>query len=236
MNERYTRPLNLEQFRKRNGVAYAGQPLCLPPLEEQYVLRVLVKAPHTQWCIPEDLRWLGVLVDKALAYQSKRIGVRHPYCYITVRHGSRPVETGERWHVDGFSMRYHHLPEANYVWVVSEHPTQFVQNPVVFPEDFDPLKHSVHKFLARRAEGKPVYQVRSGHLYLFDPYVLHRRPAESSGEFRTFVRISFTPIEINDRNNTPNPAIPTPHYVLDGRAFYESLEDYDLTRSPEPAI
>jgi len=63
---------------------------------------------------------------------------------------------------------------------------------------------------------------------MMDPYVVHRRPPISNGVVRTFVRISFTPIEIPDVNNTPNPLIPTQHYITDGvKSFREHLLDYD---------
>jgi len=52
-----------------------------------------------------------------------------------------------------------------------------------------------------------------------EPYVIHRRPPNTQGIHRTFVRISFTPIEIMDINNTENPAIQT-NYTRDGIKDY----------------
>jgi len=45
-------------------------------------------------------------------------------------------------------------------------------------------------------------------MYAMDPYMLHRRPPQTEGMVRTFVRISYVPILINDVNNTPNPLLP----------------------------
>ncbi len=231
---RFTNILNLEQFRKQNGPTLVSGCRVSPPASAQYVLRMLVRAPHHDYWLPDEMCWLSPLLVAARAHQETVVGVRHPYCYVTVRHGDINFSHNDtEWHLDGFSMRYHHLPEANYLWLRSKHPTQFRLQGVDVPEDFDPLRHNIHKLLARRCEGGQTFSLRSQKLFMIDPYVLHRRPPESSGEWRTFVRISFTPIEINDRNNTPNPRIPTPHYVLDGRAHYESLADYDAQASAD---
>ena len=58
-----------------------------------------------------------------------------------------------------------------------------------------------------------------------DPYVPHRRPASTQGEMRCFVRVSFTPIEINDVNNAQNPLIPR-NYTRDGVEIRNQLVDY----------
>lgn len=223
--DRFNSIVNLEQYANINRPFYVGTPDLNPPKEEQYILRMLIDSPYSGFQLPEELKWTTPVIDMARSYQSTNIGIRHPFTYLTVRHGLVKTKTDAAWHVDGFSVRYNHLPEANYL-IVSNNGTHYADRPFVFPEDFDPLKHNIHLFFARRI--KDFKWINAGQLYLFDPYVVHRRPPRIIGVPRTLVRVSFIPIEIPDINNTRNPLINTPHYVIDGiKGFRNKLISYD---------
>lgn len=230
MNKRFWSPVNLEQFSNVNPPIEIGKILVKPPKVEQMVLRMLVRSPYSENIkLPSELKWLQSLIEKAEQFQFT-IGVRHPFLYITVRNGNVNSTLDDAWHTDGFSTKYHHLPEANYVWVNSDQPTEWVEQKFEFPLDFDALKHNVHLFCAKRVLQENIRRCKDKYLYFFDPYVVHRRPPITFGKWRTFVRISFTPIEIPDINNTLNPLIKTDHYIVDGvKNFRNSLLDYDLT-------
>jgi hypothetical protein len=228
---RFSRPVNLRQFSEINAPLYANY-VTVRDISEQYILRMLVQSPYSKGLqLPPEVQWTSNLIQKAAEFQSKEIGIVHPYTYLTVRSGPVIHSRDGEWHVDGFSMRYTHLPEANYVIVFGETPTEWVNQYFDFPKDFDALKHNVHLFFQKRINSSRIKTLDSNTLYFMDPYVVHRKPKIISGTIRCFVRISFTPIEIPDINNTVNPLISTAHYNYDGiKDFRDSLKDYDLER------
>lgn len=224
---RFRTVLNLSQFNEVNVPLRVGEVSTFPP-ERQMILRMLVQSPYSSGLqLPRELSWMAQLIAEAQRFQNDIIHVRHPFTYVTVRSGLVESVTDDEWHVDGFSLRYHHLPEANYVAVIGEDPTEVAEQAFPFPSDFDPLRHNVQSFFQKRVVSSNVRALQSNTLYMVDPYVVHRRPPRSRGKVRCFLRISFTPIEIPDINNTPNPLIETRHYVTDGvRDFRDSLEEY----------
>ncbi len=226
--QRYTALLNLGRYERPNPPLKVDPLRAQLPTERQMVLRTLVRAPYSNgYQIPPSLEWLGDTIRSAEEYQNREIRIRHPYCYVTVRHGEVATTGDDLWHVDGFSTKFNHLPEANYVCVVGGQPTEWLDQSFSFPDDFDPLVHNVHLFFQKRIDSSNIRQMEEGMVYFLDPYVVHRRPPNATG-WRTFIRISFTPIEIGDVNNTPNPLIPTSHYTLDGvKDFRDKLLDYD---------
>ena len=226
--DRFLQIVNLRQFDKVNRPIPMAAPIdASPGVETQMILRMLVETPSHGVRLPKELEWLSTALESAKTFQREHIGVRHPYTYVTVRHGFVDTHLDDEWHVDGFSTKITHLPEANYVFATGEHPTEWVEQSFPFPKDFDPLVHNVHKFFQHRVNPSCVRRMIPGVLTFMDPYVIHRRPPATRGQYRTFVRISFTPIEIPDINNTPNPLIPTPHYITDGLVFRSQLVDYD---------
>jgi hypothetical protein len=93
------------------------------------------------------------------------------------------------------------------------------------PQDFDPLRHNINNYLAPLVDDSQVQQCVPGVLYCLDPYILHRRPQVVPGTMRTFVRVSFVPIEINDIHNSQNPLLPR-IYSADGVAHRNTLTNY----------
>lgn len=159
------------------------------------------------------------------------IGVKHPFCYLTIRKGPVTSVTDDEWHVDGFSQTVTHLPEQNYIWV-DDTPTEYLNGfPIKIPNDFNPNRHNIHKFFQKEINeyngALPIQYIEPKTLYCMDPYIIHRRPTISNNSLdRTFVRLSFTPIEIEDVNNTPNPLIPT-NYTRDGvKVMRDKLKNY----------
>lgn len=157
----------------------------------------------------------------------ENIGIRQPFCHITVRHGEVTSKKDDEWHVDGFSMNVSHLPEQNYIWV-NKYPTEYIERRFDIPEDFNPRKHNIHLFFQDVIEDEEIKTLDEETLYCLDPYIVHRRPEVPKGITRTFVRVSFCPMEIKDINNTQNPLLPR-EYERDGvETFRENLERYAL--------
>jgi len=178
------------------------------PQDKQYVLRCLIRDTFSGFQIPESLLWCKPLIDAAEKYQRDNVGIRHSFCYLTVRSWVVESVTDDEWHVDWFAQRINHIPEQNYTW--TDHtPTEFVAQDIVFPEDFDWDKHNIHRYIQDNiSDESEIQSCKEKTLYCMDPYVIHRRPNVTQGTQRTFVRISFLPIEINDINNTQNPLLP----------------------------
>lgn len=182
------------------------------PYKRQYILRMMIKEPHKDFNIPEELLWLEELISKCSKIQ-KEANIRHSYCYITVRHGIHTATTEDQWHTDGYSEVLTHLPEQNYV-VTSDYPTEYVSFPLKFPKGFNPLKDNIVTYIDQQVNlVKPhVHKTEPNTVYVFDPYVIHRRPLEAFNKHRTFVRVTFVPIEICDDLCNQNPNLPKRQY------------------------
>lgn len=229
--ERATRPVSLSEFANE----------CLPlkisaldmrvPAHDQYVLRMLiVRAGQRLLMLPSECAWVQPLVDLALAALPPNVNWLSTYGYLTIRNGIVRSVTDDQWHVDGFSTRVSHLPELNFVWTDC-HPTEYVTGPVEFPNDFDPQKHNVNPYLARRLSTRSIRSLEARTVYAMDPYILHRRPTVSEGIRRCFVRLTFAHVEIDDINNTFNSLLPTDYHRDGVRDVRDLLLDYDCARN-----
>lgn len=180
-------------------------PVC--PVDEQYILRMMVRSPSTEtFKIPASLAWLENLILLCDSKQNS-MAIQNPFVYITVRHGIVKSTTDDLWHVDGFSMRVPHIPEQNYIFA-SNNGTEVLEQNVRIPDDFDPMRHNIHHYFQDIADSANIRTLKENTVYLIDPYVIHRRPSVTAGIMRTFVRISFIPIEIEDDTCMVNPLIP----------------------------
>lgn len=208
LKHRAARPLDPSVFEEADqGVISLRWPtsaLSIP--DDQYVLRMCIMSPESNGIrLPPELQWLASTIDCCVAEQ-RWLGLHHPYIYVTVRSGIVRSTTDDEWHVDGFSMRVRHAPEQNYVWTDC-YPTEHLDQQFVIPADFDPHRHNIHSFFQDNADTSKIKQWPSEHLHQIDPYIVHRRPSIPEVTQRTFFRISFVPIEIEDDTNTPNPLL-----------------------------
>lgn len=176
-----------------------------PPTESQMILRMMVKRPGMEYRIPDFLSWLAPLISRLEGVQRVN-NIPTEFVYITVRHGVVSSITDDLWHVDGFSMRTPHRPEQNYIWTDSQ-PTEVLNQKIILPSDFDPMRHNIHNYFQDVAKDENIETLQARTLYGIDPYVIHRRPQGTQGTWRTFFRISFIPIEIEDDTCMVNPLI-----------------------------
>lgn len=220
IQERASRLINLREFQSAGVPVDLGRLDLSPPEGEQYILRMVIRAADLAH-IPDELDWVWPMIELAQEHQ-KSIKANHPFVYVTVRHGIVKSKSDDEWHVDGFSTRIPHVPEQNYVWSDRD-GTEYADLQVTFPDDFNPRVHNVNHYLEKHVQ--EVLKANTHTVYCMDPYHLHRRPSSTTGTQRTFVRLSFVPIEINDVNNTQNPVIPR-HYDQDGVGLREKLLTY----------
>lgn len=193
------------------------------PKDECKVLRMLIECKESGIWMPNSLEWCRPLIAEAMKSQ-EALGIRHQFCYLTVRSGIVDSVNDDVWHVDGFSTRVTHIPEQNYIWC-DKYPTQYLDQQFAIPKDFNPREHNIHTYFQDRAKDENIVILEEETMYAMDPYNIHRRHPAIRGVWRTFVRISFTPIEIDDVNNTQNYMLPT-DYKQDGVAFRKTLKRY----------
>lgn len=224
LQERSRFVLDHLQFNKVNHPIECFHYELSPPAEDQYILRMLIKKHHGKFMIPEHIEWCRDLIMKCSDEQNK-LGIRHSFCYITIRNGYIKSTTDDEWHVDGFSTRISHIPEQNYV-ISNCYPTEYVVRSFDVPIHFNPLIYNVNTFLSAQIKNEDVISAKENTVMCFDPYILHRRPNIPEGVKRCFIRISFVSIEIIDKNNTENPLLPVEKTSIDGVLFREGLLDW----------
>lgn len=208
MFSRAKRLLNLKDYANHVRPVDCGEIILQSPYARQYVLRMMVRGLNgTQIVLPFALSWLKNTIEYCDGIQ-KQHGIHHQFIYVTVRHGLVTSMNDDTWHVDGFSMRYPHLPEQNYIYS-NVNGTEILEQGFNIHPDFDPEKHNIHQYFQDHANGE-VYTLPVNRLFVIDPYIVHRRP-QASGQ-RTFVRISFVPIEIEDDTCEKNPLMPSRTY------------------------
>ena len=223
--DRAFQALSLSVYNAENVLGDVGEFELSCPHDTQYVLRMIVKLAHESLKLPPELEWLRYLIE-ASDEQQRKIGISQPFCYVTVRSGPVISENDDVWHVDGFSTKVTHLPEQNYI-ISDCYPTEYVERGFDFPADFDPLIYNVHAFFQSRITEEDHKVGAPYRMYCLDPYIPHKRQVIPDGVSRTFVRISYTPIEIMDDANTENPLIPMRKYNRDGVKIRDELKTYN---------
>ena len=184
------------------------------PHDTQAILRMPVRYRMGELLLPQELEWVRPLIelaDKAMPYKAL-------FTYVTVHCNFETDGTDEDWHVDGFSMRVSHLPEQNFLWS-NTGGTEFFNGVIEIPDSFDPMLHNINKSAQLYQLGENIV-AKPYTVYRFDPYIFHKAPSAKAG--RTFVRVSYVPIEIDDINNTQNPLLPR-HYTFNGVEFRNKL-------------
>src|SRR5208282_1968985 len=93
--------------------------------------------------------------------------------------------------------------EHSYIFV-TEPPTEFCLQPF-FLKHLDEAKHNFFLEFDRQAKDANIYGCLPNHLYMIDPYMVHRTPKIQKTQTRVFIRITFAPTELQNPKNTHNP-------------------------------
>jgi hypothetical protein len=110
------------------------------------------------------------------------------------------------WHVDGFqgTRIERHIPEQDVIWC-NKNPTAVSFQPF-FCEYLDSSKFDINDFFNRN-QGDSYALLESFKQYLITPYNVHKMMSEKFDGKRVFVRLTFSPVEIEDPTNTENPML-----------------------------
>jgi len=190
------------------------------------VLRLIISQEGYDIIIPEQFEPLKEFIMAQCNYHRQHYPKNNkPYIYITIRttDGDCYYQTAQDWHVDGFQggSSDRHIPEQDIVWS-NCNPTEFTLQPV-FCEGLNPNKHNIVNFFNETIEENDIYTAVENGVYLMTPYNVHRVSTEKFEGKRVFIRLTFSPVPILDKTNTPNPCIPMVNYRHDVRDF---LWDY----------
>ena len=202
--------LSTPQIVCRNGYKH------IFPENEIYVLRMMIKPKYGEFFIPDNLKFLTEMIYKTSIIDSSTFD--NSWCYLTIRHGLVKSTKDDEFHFDGASTRFQSIPERNYIYCSGDKTTEYVEGSLKFPEDFSMQTHNLHAYAEKQVldDKREIKQIDDDTVYMIDPFCLHRRPKVDENTKRTFVRISYTDVEIRDVNNTENPLITTNFYGRDG--------------------
>jgi|GEM_PF-3843853 len=178
------------------------------------ILRMPLKFPGTNYRIPKELNDILTFIQKVAEYETF-LCVKHnidpdtSFCHIT--YDKTNVSSGQYHRYPGFhgdgiqgtKLTPKVVVEHSYIWTSSP-PTEFCLQPF-FLNHLDEAKHNYFLEFDRQARQDNVYCSLPNHLYLIDPYMVHRTPKITENVTRTFIRITFAFTELQHPNNTINP-------------------------------
>ena len=184
---------------------------------ETNVLRMPLKFPHTMYMIPEDLTDLLPLIQRVADYESF-INKNHDAAFCHITFDKSEVSPGDYhrfpgFHGDGFQgskLTPKIVSEHSYV-VATSPPTEYCLQPF-FLNHLDESKHNMFLEFDKQAKKENIYGSLPNHLYLIDPYMVHRTPMIKQRTKRLFCRITYTFSELEHPKNTMNPMFPRYEY------------------------
>lgn len=177
------------------------------------VLRLLIREnnSHADIHLPKELLCFKDFILDNINYHRQYYSVNKDcFIYITVRTSNYEelfYKNSTEWHIDGFqgSRIKRHIIEQDIFWC-NKNPTQFLLQPM-FCEHLDPSKHDINNFFESNAKDEYIVDTFTNKVYLATPYNIHRVNKSHFDGNRVFVRLNFSPVEIEDFTNTINPML-----------------------------
>lgn len=173
------------------------------------VLRMPIKFPGTNYCIPDEICGLLPLITRAAEYESF-INVNHDNCFCHITFDCSEVDAGH-YHrypglhgdgIQGTKLTPKVKVEHSYILTTAP-PTEFCLQPF-FLKHLDEAKHNLFSEFDKQAHACNMYGSLPGHLYLIDPYMVHRTPMINKSVKRIFIRITYAFTELQHPKNTLN--------------------------------
>lgn len=174
------------------------------------VLRMPLKFPGTTYQLPAELDCLKGLIQRVASYEA----VINPYyqetfCHLTFDKSIVEPGTYHRfpgWHGDGIQgTRLTPKINIEHSYILSSAPpTEFCLQPF-FLKHLDEAKHNFFYECDKQAREVNIFKSLPNHLYLIDPYMVHRTPKILETTERIFLRITYAFSELQHPKNTINP-------------------------------
>lgn len=195
---------------------YAAPPLelgrvdiSLDNLQGLRVLRCPIKAPGMSHIVlPDELLALKPLIIHVLETE-RHINPKFMQFWAHITFEQTFIEKGQYqrvpgWHVDGTQgVRVPvHQVEHSYLWATSQAVEVCIQP--FFLTHLDRSRHNLFHEIEKQAIEHNAIAGMANHVYLIDPYVVHRTPQSTASGWRAICRITFTATELEDPVNTIN--------------------------------
>ena len=216
-------------------------PIDLGPVETDLikqcprVLRVTIKPEATlEVRLPLELTPVEGIVRRLLNYEMMiNPGLIDFNVHLTLDYGF--VEAGKTqrfpgWHGDGLQggqFKEKLVCEHSYIAASSPGPELCLQP--FFIQHLNEDRYNFFKVFDQQAKEENVYQTLGSHIYLMDPYIVHRTPTITEDTERAFIRLTIANRELPSEHNTPNPMWSQP-------AFEPKLDIRDFVLEPDAEI
>jgi hypothetical protein len=174
------------------------------------VLRMPLKFPGTPYRIPRELSALMPLIKRAAEYESF-INKKHDRCFCHLTFDRSVVDAGlyhryPGFHGDGIQgtkLTPKVTVEHSYI-LATKPPTEYCLQSF-FLKHLDEAKHNYFLEFDKQAKECNMFGSLPNHLYLIDPYMVHRTPKIEEKTERIFARLTYAFTELQHPKNTINP-------------------------------
>jgi hypothetical protein len=213
-------PFNLESYEYPRPPIDLGHSRVTMDGHSVNVLRMPIKYPGTEFRIPKVIAPIWDLIRRVAEYEAAFNGKwTQTFVHVTVDRAHVQANTTHRYpgfHGDGvqgakFSQKAYTPAEHSYI-VTSEPPTEFCIQPFYF-RHLNDGRNNIFQEMEVQARDANIYGTLPWHLYLIDPYMVHRTPPIVADVERIFVRVTIAYSELMNPHNTENPLFPATSYA-----------------------
>ena len=226
-----SKPFSLSQF------IYVRPPIDIGLLTDKpdcgiNVLRMPIKFPGTEYRVSKSVGPLWELIRRIAEYEAF-INPKHAETFCHITFDKSVVSKGEYHRFPGFhgdgiqgtKLSPKVVVEHSYI-VSGSPPTEFCLQPF-FLKHLDESKHNYFLEFDKQAKEENIYRILPNHLYLIDPYMVHRTPKITKKAERVFFRMTYAFNELQHPKNTINPMFSGQQY--DKRAdIRENLAPFEF--------
>ena len=201
------------------------------------VLRVPIKfGGSNEIRLPKELLLIKEELIRLLQYDYYITGDMWTefFCHITIHNAL--VNKGDTQRFPGFhgdglqggKFKQKLICEHSYI-ATNRFPTEFAMKPF-FVGHINEDRYNIFKEFDNQVdEHTPIYKARENHIYLIDPYMVHRSPNVEETCFRTFFRLTTTPAELLMPKNTVNP-------MFEGQEYPARIDVREFVSDPDQEI
>lgn len=177
------------------------------------VLRMLIREnnENKKVFLPKELLFLKDFIESNINYHRQYYSInKDAFIHLTIRKCTyKEIKTFAKaatWHVDGFQGKRipRHIPEQDIIWC-NKNPTAVSITPF-FCEHLDSSKYDINEFFNNH-QNENYIKLKKNKQYLITPYNVHKMVNKKFKGKRVFVRLTFSPVEIEDPTNTQNPML-----------------------------
>lgn len=147
---------------------------------------------HKALRFEEALEAVEQPIRRVIMQMSRGLQHRHRYTLVDVK--VREHKLGDctcipGWHLDSVTdPRHNSQPENHIIWTQGE-PTEFLRNPIDFPEHFAHFSQVLDAIPSDN-----IFKINSNTIYQYGRFHLHRGPIVQENQRRVLIRITETDV------------------------------------------